>query len=163
MVPVLIGEAQKASLTKTLPWRNLYLNLCKQILVKMHIQVSTGEGIGGISRPSVCTIPRGHFLQHYIVNGSPCSYAVYFFIVGQIRGGVSDLNFDGKGQGMTNRGNFMYRVMGTCETMVRWGPGITSLWLKLKMSWDGWEWLLRDELLRRTLFAILMFSDFIWI
>jgi len=79
---------------------------------------------------------KRHFLQHYIVNGSPCSYAVYFFVVGQIRGGASELNFDGKGQGMSNRGNFMYRVMGTCETMVLWGPGITSLWLKLKMSWD---------------------------
>lgn len=85
MVPSLIGEAQKAALTKPLPWRNLYLNLCKQISVKIRIEVSTGEGIGGISRPSVCTIPRGHFLEHYIVNGSPCS-AVYFFVVGQIRG-----------------------------------------------------------------------------
>lgn len=90
----------------------------------MHIQIGTGcllwKDVGGIPGPSVCTVLRGHFLQHYIVNHNPYSYTVLCVCVciRPIGGGTSELNFDGKGQEMTNRGHFVYRVMGPCETMV---------------------------------------------
>lgn len=38
------------------------------------------------------------------MNGSPCNYAVHFFVIGQIRGMISRLNFDGERSGYEREG-----------------------------------------------------------
>lgn len=74
----------------------------------------TGERYGWDTQSFSLYNLRGPLLTAlYIVNGSPCSYAV----IGKIRE-VTELNFDCDGQEMrgkdsSDRGNFMYKVMET--------------------------------------------------
>lgn len=169
MIPSIMGEAKKAPLTKSLRWRSLYLNLCEQSAFKAHILIGTGcllwEDVGGIPGPSIWTVLSGRCLQHYIVNGSSCSYAVLCVcacVLGQIEGGTSVLNFAGKGQEMTNKGHFTYRGMGSYESMACLDTWNYFIMTKVKDE-AGWLRAIAKRWDQVGPCAISVLSGFIWI